>query len=143
MSESIGTDPGTGEIGSGTTLQGSSTGAIGMVNKISIEGQETDEIDVTTMNTPLRWRAFVAGLKDAKGINVDLTFEATNTGILIAAVNAAIVETFTVTFPKGSTFSNLGFIKKHGIMIPFDTKITASLLIRLSGPPTWHNGSGE
>lgn len=140
MAEVLGTDPGTGISGFGTTVQGASTGPIGMLTKVTIEGAEVAEIDVTTMNALGRWMKFVAGLKDAKEITLEIIYEKVNMGILLAAVGGA-VENWTVTFPDGSTYVNSGFIKKVGVASPHNDKITQPVTLRLVGPPTFHVGS--
>lgn len=137
--EVLGTDPGDGIEGIGTTLNGAVSGAIGMITKISIEGAEADEIDVTTMNSPGKWRKFIAGLKDAKGINLELVYHKVNMTKVIALVGGDN-ENWVITFPDGSTLTNKGFVKKLGTAIPFETKVTQQATIRLSGPPTWVEG---
>ncbi len=141
MPEVLGTDPGTGISGFGTKLQGATQGAIGMITKITIVGQEADEYDVTTMNAPSKYKKFIAGLIDAKEITLELIYEPTNMAVLLAAVGAAN-ENWTVTFPDTCTFVCSGHIKNLGTPIPFNDKITQTATIRLSGPPTFHVPSG-
>lgn len=141
MSEVLGTDPGTGISGFGTRLSGASTGAIGMITKVNINGVEVDMLQVTTMNSPGRYRQFIAGLKDAKDMTLELVYQKDNMAVLLAAQGAPN-ELWTVTFPDGSTYVQLGFFKKLGTAIPFDDKITQSASLQFSGSPTFHAGSG-
>lgn len=140
MAETLGNDPGTGIIGYGTTLQGAVTGVIGMLTKISIDGQEADEIDVTTMNSPNRYKAFIAGLIDAHGATLDLIYEDANMTVVINRVGKAN-ESWTIHFTDGSTFVVPGFLKKVGTAIPVNDKITQSVMLRFTGPPVWNVGS--
>ena len=141
MAQTKGTDTGTGIDGFGVTLSGATTGALGMITKVSIPGFEASEIDVTTMNSPDKWRRFIAGLKDAKQFNFDLVYDKVNTGDILAAF-AAENEAWTIELPDGSTFVCDGFIQKLGTEIPMGDKITQSMTIRLSGPPTFNEASG-
>jgi hypothetical protein len=140
MAESLGTDPGTGRIGYGSTLQGSATGVIGMITKITIDGIEAADIDVTTMNSPGRFMQFITGLKDPKNMTLELIYESINMGILINAVGNPN-ETWTVKFPDSSTYAQAGHIKSVGAAIPYNDKITQPVTLRMSGAPTWTAGS--
>lgn len=143
--ETLGTDPGTGSTGTGVTLAGSVSGPIGMVVKISFDGQEAGETDVTTSNNAIlnqKYRTFIPTLLDAKGANLDLLYEARNMAVILSRL-AKDNETWTVTFPDGSTFVTQGHIKKLGTAIPDDDKITQTMTLRFSGKPTWNSASGS
>ena len=139
MPQVAGTDPGLGMHGWGTTLSGAVTGVIGMILTISHDGAEADEIDITTMNSPGKWRQFVSGLKDAQAMTVNLVYEKSNMSTLMA--NYALAnETWIITLKDGSTLTVSGFIKQVGSEIPFDDKITQVCTIRLSGPAVFAEG---
>lgn len=140
MSETVGTDPGTGIIGEGVTFAGATAGAIGMINKITIEGEEADEINVSTMNTG-KYKKFIQGLMDAKGATLDLLYEKSNT-VAIRTALAAASDTYTISIPDGtasakSTFVVPGFLKKLGWAIPYDDKIQQTVTLRFTGAPTF------
>jgi hypothetical protein len=143
MPETLGTDPGAGISGFGVTLQGSVTGAIGMVTKLGIDGFEVDALDISTMNNPQRWKTFIAGMKDAKQISIDLLYEDRNTVHILGSVGNPN-ENWTVTFSDGSTFVCSGFIMKFTpANAPDNDKITGSLAIKLSGIPVFASASGS
>jgi predicted secreted protein len=141
MSEVLGTDPGSGLSGFGTTLQGATTGVLGMITRINLSGFEVAQIDVTTMNSPGRWRQFVAGLKDARDMAIDLVYERVNMTVIMAALGAAN-ESWTIAFPDGSTFVVSGHISRMGTQIPFDDKISQTITIKFNGAPVWNAASG-
>lgn len=144
--ETLGTEPGQGISGTGTTLQGATTGPIGMLTKIAIDGVELDEIDVTTMNSPkisgVTYKVFIKGLADAKQATLDLVYEAKNTSVLFY-LNTLASDIFTITFPDTSTWVQTGWLKKLGLAIPNGDKITQSVILRFTGPPTFNSGSGS
>lgn len=140
-SQVAGTDPGTGISGYGTTLDGASTGVIGMINRINVAGAQIDLIDVSTANSPGKWKQFIAGMKDAREIQIELVYHKSNMSVLLAAFGGANEE-WTITFPDGSTLVSQGFINGLGTSIPFNDKITQSVTLKLSGPSTFYEGSG-
>jgi len=139
MSEVLGTDPGAGSMGYGTTLQGATAGAIGMINKVSIPGQDIDDIDVTTMNSPGKWKQFISGLKNPGEMRLDMLYHKTNMTVLQAALGVSQV--WTVVLPDGSTFVFTGYLKNLGTEIPYQDKISQSGTFKISGAPTWHEHS--
>jgi hypothetical protein len=143
--ETIGVDPGTGSTGTGVTLQGSVTGPVGMIVKITFDGQEAGETDVTTSNNAIanqKYRTFIPTLLDAKGANLDLLYERENMALILSRL-AQPNEAWTITFPDGSTFVTQGHIKKLGTAIPDDDKITQTLTLRFSGKPSFNSASGS
>lgn len=150
MSEALGTDPGLGMSGVGTTLSGAAlaggpaAGPIGMITKIAIEGQEAGEIEITTMNSAIAnnlYRSFITNLIDAKGATISLLYQATNMTLVLGLVGGRN-QTWTIAFKDGSTLVVPGYVKKLGTQIPFDDKISQELMLRFSGQPVWHAGSG-
>ena len=123
-----------GISGFGTTLAGSVTGAIGQVTKISLSGQDVNDIDITTMLSPNGWKEFIAGLKDAKEITLDLLYEGANMDTILGALGGEN-ENWTITIPDAATFVCEGYVKALGTQIPMDDKISQSMTIKLSGEP--------
>lgn len=141
MSEALGVDPGDGISGFGTTLQGASTGVVGMITRAALAGFDVDnDIDITTMNSPQKWKRFISGLKDAKEVSLDLVYEKANMVVILGALGSAN-EAWTVVLPDGSTFVCSGYVKHIGTEIPMGDKIGQTLTIRFSGVPTFHAAS--
>lgn len=139
--EVLGTDPGDGISGFGTTLEGATTGVIGMITKVSRTGSDADTINISTMNAPQAWKKFIAGMKDAKEITLTLLYEKTNAGVLQGAVGQEN-EAWTVTIPDGSTWVCDGFVTHVGDESPMEDKISSTATIKLSGIPVFHASSG-
>lgn len=145
--EVVGTDPGDGISGLGTTLVGATTGPIGMILGLNIDGIEIGELDVTTMNAlsapNFGWRKIISNkLKDAKTITLDLLYEKGNMAILLGHVGL-VNENWTVAFPDGSTYVQAGHISKLGVQSKHDDKIMQPVTLRMSGPPTYSAASGS
>jgi predicted secreted protein len=144
-----------GMSGFGTVLVSELTavGEIGEIQKINIDGVDITEIDITTMRSPGAWREFVAGLKDAKQMTLDLLFAPVNAKLIMD--QAGIRQYWTVYFPptssgvpieypwasadeaKRATYTQRGFIKGYSIATPHDDKISQSVTIRLLGLPVF------
>lgn len=122
--------------GFGTTLSGATTGAIAQITSIGVPGMEVDDIDVTTMLSTNGWKEFVAGLKDAGEITLQLLYHKTLTNTIEGRLGEAN-ETWTITFPDSATFACSGYVKSLGIESPMEDKISQSCTIKLSGEPTF------
>ena len=123
-----------GISGFGATLSGASTGAIAQITSISVSGMEVDDLDVTTMLSPNGWKEFVAGLKDASEIALQLLYFKTAHNTIQGALGSAN-EAWTVTLADSATFVCSGYIKSLGIESPMEDKMTQSCTIKLSGEP--------
>jgi len=74
--------------------------AIAHLTSIGEIGLETDEIDVTDLDSPNNFKEFIAGTKDAGSIDIagNVVGDA-NVATLYALANAGTVEGFKVEFP--------------------------------------------
>jgi hypothetical protein len=140
MAQVKGTDPGTGISGAGTTLQGSSSGVVGMIDKVSHDGSEATSIDVTTMNAEDKYKMFIPGMVDAHELTFDLIYDPTNAALIYGLVGVAS-QTWTVEFPDEATFVCVGFVRKVGLAVPRDDKMTQSMTIKITGKPVFHEPS--
>lgn len=129
-----------GIIGFGTTVTGGTTGAIGHLTGISLGGIQVGEADISTMESTGRWSEFVAAMKNAGTIDLDLVFAKSVFSTILDAVGGAN-ETWTILFPDGSTFVCSGFISGLSNETPMGDTITATATIKLSGAPTFVEGS--
>lgn len=129
-----------GTHGHGTTLTGATSGLIGNIMSVAVDGMTRDPIDISTMDSVNKWREFIAGMLDAGEITLDINYDGSAAGI-VNALNAALasgaLETWTVVFPDTSSFASSGLVTSLGINSPFDDKMTAPVTIKLSGEPTF------
>jgi len=102
-------------------------------------GIESEEIDVTTLDSTGGFREFVASLKDAGEIELKgFTKSEGNVQLLLGLANSQKMETWEVETPSGSVFEFDGFVKsfKEGeATVDGARNFTAS--IRISGEITY------
>ncbi len=129
--------------GHGTTLTGASTGVIGNIQNISGPNQSRDSIDISTMDSPAKWKEFIPAMLDAGEITFDVNYDPVS-GQTANDLNTALTadpEVWTIAI-KGdaSTYGSWacsGFVTGLGFAIPFDGKVTQSVTIKFSGAPTY------
>jgi predicted secreted protein len=130
-----------GISGYGTTISGATFGVVGFVRRLSIPGLDATVIDASHMASPDKWKQKVAGMKDARQMQLEVIYEESQMGDLLDALGDDN-EDWTVTFPDGATFTCSGFIQSLGQQVPMDDMIMQSINIELSGKPTFLD-SGE
>ncbi len=126
-----------GKSGFGTTVAGATTGAIGRLLRVAVGAQTVTSIDLSSMDSVDKWKDFIAGMKDAGEIRLDLIYDEDE---MTSAMNniGGTNEVWTVTFPDTATFVCSGFIQSVGpIEAPMDDKMAMSIVIKLSGKPTF------
>lgn len=130
--------------GHGTTLAGGTAGTIGNILSVDIGGRARDSLDSSDMDSTDKFREFISGMADEGDLTVEVNYDGANAGIadaLDTAYQLGTAETWTITWPDGSTFVCSGFITSLGVATPFEDKITQSLTIKLSGKGTYSAAS--
>ena len=129
-----------GQGGFATTLGGSvnftGTNVIGEITSISMPELSMTDIDVSSMDSVQNYMEFVGGSVDPGLIDVELNYDKDEDALVLAAVGD-VNETWTITFPDGSSWATNGYINKMGggTSAPND-KISRVLSIKCSGVPT-------
>ena len=129
-----------GISGYGTTLSGATTGVIGNIRSLSLGGITADDIEVTTNDSTNSWKEFIAGLKDAGDLTLDLIYEKVDTNTILNALGST-VEVWTITLPDDSVFTISGYINNLGVEMPMGDAITSSMTLKLTGEPTFVDSS--
>lgn len=130
---------GDGISGYGTELEGSVAGAIGMITNISHSYGVSVDIDISTMASPQKWMQFISGMLDAKEMSLNVLYEKSQEVIFMAALGVS--QTWTITFPDGSTFACAGYLKDVGSQVPMNDKISQTVNFKRSGVPVFTPGS--
>lgn len=100
----------------GTTLKWTKASGtavtVGRLTSIGETSETSDEIEVTTLDSPAGYREYVQGFKDSGELPVSgyYTTDAGQKALRDAYKNSE-TGTFEVTFPDGSGFSFAGFVK--------------------------------
>lgn len=112
---------------------------IGHLTSIGEIGIESEEIDVTDLDSTGDFKEYIAGTKDAGEVSIagNIHDEAVIEKMM-ALANSRSIEDWTVEYPSGATWSFKGFVKsfKDGEKTP-DAIATFSATIRISGAPTY------
>lgn len=114
-----------------------------IANIMSIGGpeQSKDSIDISTMESSIKFREFLPGMLDAGELTMELNYDG-SAGGTADDLNTLFISTqantiYRIGFPDTSEFRAKGFITTLGHAIPFDDKITQSLTVKLNGVPTF------
>jgi predicted secreted protein len=129
----------------GTTLVKTKSGSelvdltIADLTKIGEIGVESDEIDVTSLDSPDDFKEFIAGAKDAGEVSLEGFIKSeNNVDAMYSLALARTVEAWTITAPNGSVWTFNALVKsfKEGeATVDGARAFTATL--RVSGAPTY------
>lgn len=122
-------------IGKGTTFTGLLLAAIAEVLKISGPNQSADDVDASSMDSADSFKEFIPGFRDGGELNLELNYLKANVASFYAAL--AVADTFTLTFPCGSTWVFSGYLKSINQETPFDAKMTMSGTFKITGKPVF------
>lgn len=138
--------PAEADLGYGTKFQ-TGNGAspevftdLAFVTSITPPGMSRDSIDSSHMQSPDEWRQFIAGMKDAGEVTLELNFKPGGTAILalmaeknLSSANAT--KTRRITFPDASYFEFEAFLTNIEPEAPLDDKMVLSATFKVSGRP--------
>jgi hypothetical protein len=102
----------------GTTLTKTASGSegedtlIGNLTSIGEIGIESDEIDVTTLDSTGGYKEFIAGFKDAGEVSLEgILNSETGFNAMITLAGSQAIEEWTIETPSGSTWVFDAFVK--------------------------------
>jgi predicted secreted protein len=113
--------------------------SVGEVLSIGAPSLSRDVVDATHMKSPEGWREFIAGLKDAGEVSVEIQSKPSTAGYqaMVADFDNDAAESYSIEFPDGSSWSFSAFITGMDTSDPLDDKITTSATFKISGKPTF------
>lgn len=111
------------------------------VTGITPPSMSRDSVDVSHEQSPSAWREFIAGLKDAGEISLDMNFDPANAGstALMAELTlngSAAVKNRQIVFPDNSMFTFAAFLTKYEPDAPLEKSMTAKVTFKITGAPT-------
>lgn len=124
----------------GTTLTDTTDNlVIADLTSIGEIGIESDEIDVTTLDSSDEFREYIAGFKDAGELSFEGIIKSeTAMGTMMSLANGRELKSWEIETANGSTWTFTGFVKsfKEGeASVDGVRNFTGS--IRISGAPTY------
>ena len=99
---------------------------------------ESEDINVSTMESTEQWEEVTAGWADAGEMECKVQYEKAANATLYALMR--LDKTYKVTFSDNSTWIFQGFLKKFSNEVERKGIVTATLTIRISGKPTFTAG---
>lgn len=129
----------------GTTLTKTKSGSesadlvVADLTSIGEVGVESDEIDVTTLDSTGGYKEYIAGFKDAGEVSLEGIIKSENAmETMLALAEAQAIESWTITTASGSTWAFDGFVKSFKESeATVDGVRGFSASIRVSGKPTY------
>lgn len=127
----------------GTQLKIGST-AIAEVLGINGLALKVDTVDVTSHASTGAWKEFIATLKDAGEVSLEISYvptEATHknaSGGLLYLLTNMTTQTFSIVWPDSgtTTWTFDGIVTQFSPTAPHDGKLGATVAIKVTGQPT-------
>jgi predicted secreted protein len=102
-----------------------------------------DTVEVTSHDSPLGYREFIAGLLQAGELSFELNFQPTDathdaqTG-LIAAMQSRSTRNFQLVFPGAiATWQFSAFVTRFEMGAPVDSNLKATVTLQITGQPNF------
>lgn len=112
---------------------------VGGLTSIGAIGLESDEIDITTLDSPNNFKEFIPGFKDGGEVEfAGIAKDETSMEKLYTLANTQTTEKWIVKYPSGSTWEFEAFVKsfKDGEKTT-EGKMEFTGTLRISGAPTF------
>ena len=108
------------------------------ITNITPPNFETDDVDVTHMQSPNRTREFIAGLTDPGEASFEMNWvpgSATDM-LLLDLKTAGTVVNWKIVWPNATYWEFTGYVKGFEPTAETEDKLTATITIRVSGSVT-------
>lgn len=112
--------------------------AIAEINSINGPQNDTQEIEVTSLDSTDGWREYILGFKDGGVLDFEMNFTYAGYSDLFALWEDREARNFKLVLPDtgNTTFDFAALVKSCPVQVPFDDKITANIQLRITGPVT-------
>lgn len=135
-------------VGHGTTLSGSTTGAIGEITNLDWSGLAADDVEKTDFDSEDMYREYEPGLKEPGEITGELLYDKTLLNTIMDAIHgdaagAASDELWTLTPETGNAVVCRGYLKQIGLAIPLGDQIMMPIAIKLTGKVSFPSSSSS
>lgn len=113
---------------------------IGDLTAIGSPAVDTEEIDVTTLDSVGAYREYIAGFKDAGELTLSGYFVPSDVGqaAAYAALESGDIQQCEITYPPsmGASWTFEGFVKNFTVTTELEEAIGFEVTIRVTGQPT-------
>lgn len=113
--------------------------AFAEVISITPPSAEIDQVDVTHMSSPNRYREFIDGLIDGGEMSFDINFIPGNSDddrifeLLALPTGVSHARNCRVSFPNGVTWTFSGVLTNYEPDVPVDDRMTATVTFKVNG----------
>ena len=121
------------------TPSGGSKTEVGKLSAIGEIAPESEEVDVTTLDSPGGYREYMQGVKSAGELELEGFFDANDAGqaALIAAYASGAEQACEIAFPDGTTVTFQAFVKGYTIgAAEVDQAVAFGAKLRVTGAVT-------
>ena len=127
-----------GQFAGGATLT-LGVDLIAELTNIGGPSMSADAIDVSSHDSPSKFREFVAGMKDAGEISIEGNLiSAVQGNLVLANLTSGEAVVVLITFAAAAdpaTFTGSGFVTAYEPSTPFDEKLSFTATLKLTGLP--------
>lgn len=116
---------------------------IGEATNLAGPGMTRETIDVTSHDSPDGFMEYVGGLKDGGEFTFDVNYDPAIHNILQNDFDDPLPRNYKLVLPDppGGSWGFSAFITGMELEFPHDDKMTASMTFKVSGRPTFTEGS--
>lgn len=104
------------------------------VTRVKPPSYARDAIDATHMESPDRFREYIAGMMDAGEVSIDINYVPSTSDVILAAMTAGAGD-FQITMPNGVKFQFKAIVTGFEPEAPLDDKMSATATFKVSGKP--------
>lgn len=110
---------------------------IGEATSISGPEMERETIDVTSHDSPNRFREWVGGLVDSGEVTFEVNYDPAIHNVLKDDFQDALPRNYRIVLPNppGGQWDFAAFITAMGLEFPHDDKMSADFTFKISGEP--------
>lgn len=110
---------------------------IGEVMDITLPSEETDQVEVTNMDSPAGYKEFIAALTDGGELSFDMNFVPDSASDLALRQARGLTRLIFITFPTGPAIHLRGSRQSYERTSPVQEQMTGSVAFKISGAPDY------
>ena len=116
---------------------------IAEINSITGPGMTRDTIDVTSLDSTGGYREFIAGFRNAGTISLAMNFTRASYTLMLADFDSDTAANYEIVLldDDNTTLEFEGLVTELPLSIPADDKITADVVIQITGQVVMNSGA--
>lgn len=110
--------------------------AVAEVTSIDVLDVSVDSYDVSSHDSAGQWREFVAGMKDAGELTMEINYDPSVHGAIWSALGSERNHRITLTDSGAAVVSFAAIVSGISAQAPYDDKLSASVSLKVTGAVT-------